>query len=236
MKTLIIYLLVLIVLISLTMFLPDARAKDFPLDLSFTPSASYDAATEKSGVLVNPTGRVRSEWVGAQYNFQVKLNTVKFQPTFEFGYRHEDMSFSNWQQHALIHPDVYNILVGTTYTESKTGISAYLLTGYSFYRFHATLYEVVPGVVTSIDKCGKVINTPVLKGVIHGSDIGVSDNPIAIKVGLYKTWDVPLFGVTKVKVGPEVSLMIYPNPPSIERCRNVTMNYLVPNAGIRIQW
>jgi hypothetical protein len=51
-----------------------------------------------------------------------------------------------------------------------------------------------------------------------------------VKVGVYKMWTVWIF-----KMDPEIS-MVYEFSEGVTRCRDIKLNPLAVNGGIRIQW
>jgi hypothetical protein len=215
MKKMSFYLLVLAFLISLTMLLPGARAKD--IDLSFTAGWAYDRGIWGSGMYNSPTGTHRDEWSGMNFAGQIKYRGwifEKYQPTFEVGYRQESFDFSDWEapiQRA--DPIIWHFLIGLTHDFGK-GYSGYLLGG-----------------ITEINHRPSLIETQSNPILYHGRDIGIPDQIPTFKIGGYKLWNLG-----NLKIGPEISTEIFTRKPGFSRCRKFETSLFVPSIGIRIQW
>ena len=214
MKRMVIHFGLLVLLVLLTIPLPEARAKD--MDLSVTGSVAYDQGKWESGEFTNPSGAIHKTWVGITPSIQIKYNRWKFQPTFEFNFRREYFNFSNWEQFAHMRPTVYSFLVGITHDFKP--FSGYLLVGYSIYEIKGVFAETLAYPITN-----------------HGK-VEITQNVLAFKIGAYKMWDIEVPLLNKIKVGPEVGLMIYPRAAKVERCREISLNKFVPTVGLRIQW
>jgi hypothetical protein len=209
-----VWTLVMFVVISLCIFffgpfLSQIYAKE--IDVSVSVSAVYDSARWDSGAWTSPTGAQREAWVGVTPSAQIKYNRWRLQPTIEVNYRKGKFNFSNWEQFSHLDTRSIGILGGLTYDFKN--FSIYGLAGVSLISHEGTLYEILPQPKTN-----------------HGTTV-IDQNLLTLKLGVYKMWKI-----AGLKIGPEIACIIYPNPPKIERCRNVEFSRFVPTAGLRAQW
>ncbi len=203
-----IFVLIEVIVLLILLLASSGWAKD--IDLSVTGFVGADQGVWKSGDATSPTGTMR-EWAltyGA--SVQAKYTAWRYQPTAEFSYRHAEFDFSNWQARVQeAKPDTLSFRVGVT-RDFRT-VSLYGLIGVTWVSNNTELIETTPA-------------------LNHGKH-DANDATFSLKLGVYKLWKVG-----GLRVGPEASVEIFPDPPGFSRCREFRTSYVVPQIGLRAQW
>ncbi len=191
-----------------------SRAIGKEIDVSVTASGAYDHATWGSGEAPQPGGSRSDTWVGLNYSGQVKYRGGAFkdwQPTFELEYRREKFDFRTAQAPVQkADPEMWNLMLGVTH-DFKI-MTAYALGGVSIYNARPSLVEATPR-------------------LNHGRKISLTEPIGVFKLGAYRLWEIG-----PIQVGPEISTEIFTKRPGFSRCREMKSNYIVPQAGVRVQW
>ena len=197
----------LLILIVILISVP-CYAKDFSISLS--GGIGYDRGVWESGRAISLTGKMSQSSMTWGAAIQVIYDKWEWQPTLEISYRHSEYDFSNWQAHIQeAKPDIFSGRIGLT--KDFQNFSAYGLFGMTRIYHNARLFETIP-----------LLN--------HGSH-DCQDNVFSMKFGIYRLWRDGIF-----KLGPELSLEIFPERPGFERCRNFHTNRFVPFLWLRSQW
>ena len=197
----------LLILIVILISVP-CYGKDVSISLS--GGLGYDRGVWESGGQPSPTGKMTQSSMTWGAAIQILYDKWEWQPTLEISYRHSEFDFSNWQAHIQeAKPDVFSARIGLT--KELNFASIYGLFGITTIYHNARLFETVPPLDHGSHDCRHTL--------------------FSMKFGAYKLWNVGFF-----KLGPELSVEIFPERPGFERCRNFHTNHLVPCLWLRGQW
>lgn len=190
-----------------------------PFDFAVTGYVGYDRGAWGSGGLPEPGGTKHDSALTRGASLQVVYNRFTLlgaKPLFDFTYKHEPFDFN--AAFAITATDIvdsYSFRLGLT--KDLGPFDAYALLGYTAATNRVRLIETFE------------------KPFDHGHPMTTS-NLFSIKFGAFKTWGVfDLFGY-KLRVGPEISVEVFPEPPEYNRCRRIHTWYATPQAGLRFQW
>lgn len=207
----------IIVLVILGIF-GTAYSKD--IDVSITPQVGYAQGTWGSGELPSPTGTMHNDSIMYGGAFQAIYNKWKFKPTLELQWDSGRFDFSTWQAPSQsARQNLYSARVGLT-KGLGWNTSVYGLVGFSWSHVDARLTEFT----------GCRMN---MKVVRHGRGMTeIDERGVSFKLGVYKLFTV----ISGIKVGPEISVEIFPKGLGFSRCREFDSGNILPWGGIRIQW
>jgi hypothetical protein len=195
-----------------------AYCKD--IDFSITPQVGYAQGTWQGGELPSPTGKMHNDSIMYGGAFQVIYNRWKFQPTLELQWDSGKFDFATWRAPTQsAKQNIYSARVGVT-KGLGWNTSVYGLVGFSWSHVDARLTEII------LDRRHYKV-FPHGKGATEIDEKGVS-----LKFGVYKLFNI----IGRIKVGPEISVEIFPKALGFSRCREFDSGHILPWGGVRIQW
>lgn len=184
------------------------------ISLSATGNYGLSKGHWESGLAQSPTGNMSETEYGFSPSIQITYNKWRFKPTFEFNALDLDFNFNTWQARQNFDVETKSYLCGVT--REFDFLSCYALVGYTDYKVIGSMTEYVPY-------------------RFHCWDAKLADDTcLTFKGGIYKTFDLPWFGL---KLGPGVSLQYFDlKDPLYSYCRKIGMQTWYPSVGLRVQW
>jgi len=183
-------------------------------NFSITPQVGYTLGTWGKGSLPSPTGEMTKGSVIYGGTAQVVYNRWKFKPTAEFQWDSMRFDFETLQAPSQnARQNIYSGRLGFTYDLDL--FCVYLTAGLSWSHTDGRLTEIIDGRVFP-----------------HGNGaIPINERGFSVHLGGYKAWNI--YGV---KVGPEISVEIFPSALGFHRCRNFVSGHFMTHIGLRIQF
>lgn len=207
---------VFIVIVSMGLFIGAPLANPPDLQFSVAGFIGYDKGEWRRA----PDGGHVDWFTPAQVAVRLKWAQWEIQPMIEGAYKVSYFDFGSAQAPIqLTQPREWSLHGGIVYEGKHFNSFAFI--GINRIEFRPKLIEIIRG---QVDFCKRELSDYVL---IHGGT--PKQNLWSITLGINK-----LFGDGKVKIGPEIAVKIYQEPPGFSQCRDFYTSQVFPYFGLRI--